>query len=33
MELTIRQGTAEDLEQLLALYHDYHKGGAARSAS
>ena len=26
MELTIRQGTAEDLEQLLALYHDYHNG-------
>ncbi len=26
MELTIRQGTAEDLEQLLRLYHDYHKG-------
>ena len=26
MELTVRQGTAEDLEQLLRLYHDYHKG-------
>ena len=26
MELTIRQGTAEDLEQLLRLYHDYHNG-------
>ena len=26
MELNIRQGTAEDLEQLLRLYHDYHKG-------
>jgi len=26
MELTIRQGTAEDLDQLLRLYHDYHEG-------
>ena len=26
MELTVRQGTAEDLEQLLRLYHDYHNG-------
>jgi len=26
MELTIRQGTAEDLEQLLRLYYDYHNG-------
>lgn len=26
MELTIRQGTAEDLDQLLRLYHDYHNG-------
>ena len=26
MELNIRQGTAEDLEQLLRLYHDYHNG-------
>lgn len=26
MELTIRQGTAEDLEQMLRLYHDYHNG-------
>jgi len=26
MELTIRQGTAEDLEQLLSLYRDYHNG-------
>lgn len=25
MELTIRQGTAEDLDQLLRLYHDYHE--------
>ena len=25
MEWNIRQGTAEDLEQLLALYHDYHQ--------
>ena len=26
MELTVRQGTAEDLDQLLRLYHDYHNG-------
>lgn len=26
MELTIRQGTAEDLQALLSLYRDYHKG-------
>lgn len=26
MELTIRQGTAEDLPELLRLYRDYHQG-------
>lgn len=26
MELTIRPGTAEDLNELLRLYRDYHKG-------
>lgn len=26
MELTIRQGTAEDLSELLRLYRDYHRG-------
>ncbi len=26
MELTIRPGVTEDLQQLLALYHDYHRG-------
>ena len=26
MELTIRQGTAEDLQSLLDLYREYHKG-------
>ena len=26
MELTVRQGTAEDLPKLLRLYEDYHKG-------
>ncbi len=26
MGITIRAGQSEDLQQLLALYHDYHKG-------